>query len=485
MDQTPNLLFIFTDQQRFDTMACYGNHWIQTPNLNALADESYVFENAYVTQPICTPARSSIMTGLYPHSNGCIELNVPLKPQTPTIAEMVTDDYRCAYYGKWHLGDEIIPQHGFEDWVSIEDYYRRYYSRPEYLSRFSTYHHFLVDNGFTPDRERQGELVFDRITSARLPEEFVKASFTGREAARFIRENRNRPFVLYVGIFEPHNPYLGPLDNLYPPDDLPVGPTFRRKPAQGASLLHRMLADHYMDGGEMYGADLSTEAGCRQIRAQYMGNVTLVDRAVGEILQALADCGLTDNTIVVFTSEHGDMMGDHGLFEKSVMYEEAARVPLLMRVPWLGREQRLVKGSISQIDLVPTLLDLLDEPIPEPLEGKSRAGVLRGVETLAENDVFIEWSGADARPIRLFANGVPAEEWHRVQGPWRTIVSAERWKLNLSPRDRCELYDLNSDPYEQQNLFDHPQQKKRIQDLTERICQWQEETTDQASFPAP
>ncbi len=483
MDRKPNLLFIFTDQQRFDTMACYGNQWIQTPTLNALADESYVFENAYVTQPICTPARSSILTGLYPHTNGCIQLNVPLRAETPTLAEMVSTDYLCGYYGKWHLGDEIIAQHGFEDWVSIEDYYRSYYSKPEYLSLFSAYHYYLLENGFTPDRERQGEMVFDRVTSARLPEEFVKARFTGREAARFIRENRDRPFVLYVGIFEPHNPYLGPLDDLYPPEDLPVGPAFRQKPPEDASLLNRTLADHYM-GGEMYDADLGAEAGCRRIRAQYMGNVTLVDRAVGDILQALEESGLADNTIVVFTSEHGDMMGDHGLFEKSVMYEEAVRVPLLMRVPWLGKEQRLVKGRISQIDLVPTLLDLLDEPIPDELEGKSRAGILRGAETLTGNDVFIEWNGTDARPIRFFANGVPPEEWHRVQGPWRTIVSAEGWKLNLSPSDQCELYDLNSDPYEQKNLFNDPAQRDRIEDLTGRIRRWQVDTADQVSLSA-
>ena len=234
----------------------------------------------------------------------------------------------------------------------------------------------------------------------------------------------------------------------------------------------------------MYGADLSTEAGCRRIRAQYMGNVTLVDRAVGEILQTLEECELAENTIVVFTSEHGDMMGDHGLFEKSVMYEEAARVPLLMRVPWLGREQRLVKGGISQIDLVPTLLDLLDEPIPDALEGESRAGVLRGAETLAENDVFIEWNGTDARPIRFFANGAPPEAWRRVQGAWRTIVSAEGWKLNLSPGAQCELYDLNTDPYEQKNLFNDPAQRDRIHDLTGRIRQWQEDTADQVSLPA-
>ena len=478
MSDKPNLLFIFTDQQRVDTLACYGNDWIQAPNLNALASESFVVENAYVTQPVCTPARSSIMTGLYPHTNGCTQLNIPLKPETRSIAEMVSDDYVCGYYGKWHLGDEIIPQHGFDDWVSIEEYYRKYYTKPEYLSQFSTYHHYLLENGFKPTRERVGAMVFDRATVAHLPEEFTKARFLGREAARFIRQNREHPFLLYVAFLEPHTPYLGPLDDLYPPDELPVGPHFRQKPPEDASLLNRLLADHYTHGGHMYGEDLTTEAGCRRIRARYMANVTLVDRAVGDILQALDECGLTDNTIVVFTSEHGDMMGDHGFFEKCVMYEESVKVPLLVRVPWLKKEQQLVEGRLSQIDLVPTLLDLLDQPVPGGLEGASRADVLRGESTLEDNDVFIEWNGPDGRPIRFFDRGVPKEWWDQVQGTWRTVVSADGWKLNLSPADLCELYNLNTDPYEQENLFDQPQHKDRILDLTMRIRRWQAHTRD-------
>ncbi len=108
----PNLLFIFTDQQRADTMACYGNTHVQAPNLNALADQSFVFDNAYVTQPVCTPDRSTIMTGLYPHTNGCVGNNVRLNPDVQTLAEMVSDDYATAYMGKWHLGNEVIAQHG-------------------------------------------------------------------------------------------------------------------------------------------------------------------------------------------------------------------------------------------------------------------------------------------------------------------------------------------------------------------------------------
>ena len=139
MPTRPNLLFIFTDEQRADTLECYGNTVVQAPNLNALARRSFVFERPYVTQPVCTPARSSIMTGLYPHTNGCTENSIPLKPETMTIAEMVSPDYRCGYYGKWHLGDEVMPQHNFERWGSMEDTYRMHFTQEMYLERFSDY----------------------------------------------------------------------------------------------------------------------------------------------------------------------------------------------------------------------------------------------------------------------------------------------------------------------------------------------------------
>jgi len=482
MAKRPNLLFIFTDEQRYDTMACYGNQMIETPHLNALAERSFVFENAYVTQPVCTPSRSSIMTGLYPHTCGCTANNIPLRPETPTIAEMVSHDYSSAYFGKWHLGDEIIAQHGFKKWVSIEDMYRRFYSREEYLSRFSDYHHFLVEKGLTPDRESHGGKVFSRTTAARLPEELTKASFLGERAAEFIRENRNRPFVLYVNFLEPHMPFTGPFDEMYAPEKLPVGPHFFRKPAPDASLLHRVRAEQY--ARRPYGdLDLGTEAGWRKLRARYWGLVTLVDRAVGVMLGALDECGLSDNTIVVFTSDHGDMMGDHAILAKCVMYEEALKVPLLVRVPWLAQEGRGVKGRINQIDLVPTLLELLNEPIPEHLEGESRAKVLAGQADLSENDVFVEWNSRNGWPKET-PSGFTPDQFQRVAGePWRTVVTADGWKLNLSPVDRCELYDLSGDPYEMKNLIDDSTQRERIRDLTSRIRQWQKRSEDQAPLP--
>ena len=127
-------------------MACYGNTLIRAPNLNALADGSFVFENAYVSSPICAPSRSTIMTGTWPHTNGLLRNNIPLDPSVQTIAEMLPEEYLTAYYGKWHLGNEMIRQHGFDRWVSIEDDIRQYETDPKHLAMFSDYHHY-------PDRE--------------------------------------------------------------------------------------------------------------------------------------------------------------------------------------------------------------------------------------------------------------------------------------------------------------------------------------------
>ena len=474
MADRPNLLFIFTDEQRADTMSCYGNDFVQAPSLNALSEQSFVFDNAYVTQPVCTPSRATIMTGQWPHTCGCISNNVPLKPETPTLAEMLPDDYACGYYGKWHLGDEINAQHGFDEWVSIEDNYRPYYSDPEDLKRHSDYHHYLVGRGFEPDGESLGAAVFGRTMAADLEVQHTKSAFLGREAADFIKRHREQPFCLHVNFLEPHMPFTGPLNGLYPHDQVPVGPCFRIPPAKNASLLHRTMADHYM-------SRIATDDEMRKVRAQYLGLVTLLDRAVGNILRALEESGQADNTIVVFTSDHGDMMGEHGIVAKCVMYEEAVRVPWLMRVPWLSRRQTHVPGRASQIDLVPTLLDLMGQPLPDHLQGVSRKDVLCGEATLADNDVFIEWNGVDGF---VAAPAKPDSDGNRVKGaPWRNIVSADGWKLNLSPSDRCELYDLNTDPCEATNRFDEPSQKARIGALTDRIRAWQVASGDTAPLP--
>lgn len=473
----PNLLFIFTDQQRADTMRCYGNDHIDTPHLNALADKSFVFQNAYVSQPVCSPSRATMLCGLYPHTARVPACNVPLPRDVQTIAEMVSSDYRCCYNGKWHLGDEIFPQHGFSEWVGTEDSYRRFFSSSERHAYRSAYHHFLVDNGFEPDSESEGQGVFSRHVEASMDEPFTKASFQGDRAAEFIRARGDQPFVLAVSYLEPHPPHTGPLNDYYDPSELPVGPAFRQKPPANASLLNRVLSAYYMESEE-YGYDLRTDEGWRAVRARYYGNVTLIDRSVGKILAALEESGQADNTIIIFTSDHGEMVGDHGILGKTVLYEESVKVPLLIHVPYLSNQQRVIGGNISHIDLVPTLLDLMGESIPEHLQGESRVSVLNGEATLFENDVFIQWNRNDGHPRPGEAEVNPA-----MSTPWRSVISADRWKLNLSAHDQCELYDLNTDPCETVNYFDDPKCRDRIQDLADRIRQWQMQTDDRVPLP--
>ena len=475
MPDQPNILFILTDQQRFDSMRCYGNDWIETPSLDALADRSFVFESAYVTQPVCTPSRSSIMTGLYPQTAGAVRNGIPLRPDTRTIAEMVSPGYVRAHYGKWHLGDDTTAQHGFEDWISIEGSHSLRERPPEAEVVEPDYNRFLRANGVEPPPH--GVSYEAWAAGAGLSEELTQAAFLGNEATRFLREypdsaRSGRPFMLYVNFFEPHPPYTGPLNGLYEPASVEVGPAFLKRP-EGGALVNRLRADYYLagnlnplgvDGGDLH--DTTTEAGWRKLRAQYFANVTLVDRNVGRIMSALEESGMADETIVVFTSEHGEMAGDHGMLEKRSLYEEASRVPLLVCVPWLSTRQTRVGGVFGQIDLVPTLLDLAGEPVPDHLEGESRVPVLRGEAQLDENAAFLQWNGVGDRDL-----GTP-EINRMVAEPWRGVVTGDRWKLNLSPGDRCELYDLNADPHEMRNLFDEPAHRDRVHSMSARVRAW-------------
>ncbi len=502
----PNILFILTDQQRQDSMACYGNDWIETPNLNTIADQSFIFDNAYVTQPVCTPSRASIMTGLYPHAVGLHRNNIPLPSDCPTIAERISEDYYSAYFGKWHLGNDMIQQHGFDKWISVEDFHRVRATRREYRNVEAHYNDHLRKHGIEPPGiNRSYENWF---ATANLTEEQTQAYFLGDSAADFIRshpdsEQGDQPFMLYVSFFEPHPPYTGPLNDLYDPEEISVGPAFLKRPDEGP-LLNRLRADYYMAGNlnplgiDDY-HDLTAADGWRRLRAQYFANVTLVDRQIGKMLDALNATGQLDNTIIVFTSEHGEMAGDHGMLEKRSMYEEASRVPLLIRVP--GTEPKRIEGSVSLVDLVPTLLDLSETPedeqsastqllgdgfAPTPsavdpnrwsIQGKSLAPVLNGDADLSNNDVFVQWNGMGDRNL-----GTP--EINRMASMhWRTVITPDRWKLNLCPADQCELYDLNNDPHELNNLYDDPQQRDRIRDMAARIRIWQSATNDEVDLP--
>ena len=501
MPDRPNVLLICTDQQRRDTMACYGNDWVQSPNVNALADESFVFENCYVTVAVCSPARASLLTGLYPHTAGVIKNSVPLPASSPTIGELAPDDYTTAKFGKWHLGNDLVGQHGFDEWVATEDEHE---SNPTHTRRGDRYRHsayfeFLRSHGYEPHLRTDGGYAFSQHQRSMLLEEHTMATFLGDNVADFIRRNTNRPWLMSAMFFEPHPPYNGPFNDLYDPDEIPVGPAFLRMPDDDTPLWHRRRAAHHLSGDVTdrfrvsqesspsldAGAEdrpLRTADDWKALRARYFGLVTLMDRGVGRVLDALEESGQADRTVVVFTSDHGDGLGDRGMLgTKRAFYEEIAGVPLLVRAPWISRSQKKIEGNIGHVDIVPTLLELMGvdaSEMPDHLQGRSRVDVLEGQKELCD-DVFMQWyEHSPTVPL-----GTPdIERMSRVS--WRSVVTADRWKLNLSPGDQCELYDLNTDPFELNNRFDDPECRDRIRDMTARIRIWQDAVDDKLRLPS-
>ena len=297
MTKQPNVVMIITDQQRADTMACYGNSVIKTPNLNLLAEESFVFENAYVSQPICTPSRSTLMTGLYPHATGGVRNNLPLDQDVETIAELAPSAYLTAYYGKWHLGDEVKRQRGFDEWLSCEDQYRKYYTEDSLLDDLSDYHHYLVNKGYVPDLEDMGEQTFSREFAANLPIEDSRAMYLADRTSDFISANKDRPFMVCVGILEPHPPYENALSDIHDPSDITFGKAFMQSPGKNSSNLNQSRETEVPP-------NIKTEADWRQLKAKYWGNVSMVDRAVEKIIKTLRSTEIDDRTIVILSLIH-------------------------------------------------------------------------------------------------------------------------------------------------------------------------------------
>ncbi|MAG13959.1 MAG: hypothetical protein CMN78_05130 [Spirochaetales bacterium] len=484
----PNLLFIYTDEQAYNTLAVYGNHRIQMPNLNAFAKSSTVFDRAYVTQPVCTPSRSSLLTGQWPHTNGCTENNTPLPAGTLCIPEMIGEGgYVTGHFGKWHLGDEIFSQHGFTHWCAIDDGYRNYYSAGQPRDNRSEYYHFLRNHGFEPDNGN----AFSRGVTARYPEEYSKPAFLAERTKRFLTEYRDDPFLLFINFFEPHMPYFGPRDHQHKLDDIPLPENFRYPPSDDQPIKAAVYREAYIENGHS-GLQLRTESDWRRLIANYWGLCSLVDTYVGKILDTLVELGIFDDTIVVYTSDHGDMMGSHQLTAKCVMYEEAARVPLMIK----GQHQEkgtYIDGPVSQIDLAPTLLELLGHDAHEQCQGKSRAELVNNHRRSTGNqDVFLEWQGPNSGTVW---EGDPAGPWvpakmradlssarlaRHILDPVRTIITADGWKFNMSSLGEHELYNLNDDPGETENRAHRGDYANLMSDLTDRIVEWQRSTKDPA-----
>jgi arylsulfatase A-like enzyme len=454
----PNLLFIWTDQQRADTMSAYGNHTYRVPVMNRLAAESVVFDRAYVAQPVCTPSRSCVMTGLWPHQSGCRNNNIVMRPETKTVPELLGDSsYRTGYFGKWHLGDEIFAQHGFEEWKAIEDgMYEKYYSKGRDAKARSAYHAFLLSQGYKPDEKN----LFSRKFASNLPVVHSKPAFLANEASSFILNHRAEPWMLYVNFLEPHTPFSSALNDLHSAEEAPLPrnhPGVPQTPEPEWYKRRRLVANRDADSKDM-----------QRTARNYAGLCSLVDQALGRILWALEASGQAENTIVVYTSDHGEMLGAHNLLFKQVMYEEAIRVPHLLRVPFRKQRPMHVQRAVSHVDIVPTVLELLGRKDPG-LAGRSLVPLLGGAKR-EDDHVFLEWT----KDLKDSGEGPDG----------RTVISPDGYKLVLYDTDQCLLFDRNADPLEMNNLYGRKEHAAVQRQLRTKIEEWQKRTGDSLGLPA-
>ena len=406
------------------------------------------------------------MTGTWPHANGCTRNNTRIDAGLRCLPEMIDDaDYRCAYMGKWHLGDEPFAQHGFTEWVSIMDRYQKHFSPGRDQKAISDYGKFLISKGLKPDKKKKAGFSVGFPT--RLPIELSRPRFLQAKACDFLERHQGEPFVLFVSFFEPHPPYGGPLNNEHPLAEITLDPTAAEIMDADMPLRYRSLQQTER---KSFTASSENE---RRTKQKYLGLVTEVDQSIGAILSKLEEVGIAGNTIVVHTSDHGDMLGAHRLFGKKVMFQEAARVPYLVHMP---NQSRLIPipQPVSHIDFLPTMFDLLGKPVHPQCVGTSRAPLLRSQSMPTEN-IFLEWA-PEAPQARALEK--PEEIQLAITESTRALVAPDGWKLCLRDHDKNELYNLRLDPGEAHNLFYNGQHREVIDRLTNDIHLWQERVGD-------
>ncbi|MEV5967010.1 sulfatase-like hydrolase/transferase [Kribbella sp. NPDC051952] len=455
--ERPNVLLICTDQQRFDALGAYGNEFVRTPNLDRLAGDGVLFENCYVQNPVCAPSRASLMTSRYPHAHGLWANGVQLPSHEQFFTKTLADDgYDCGLVGKLHLSackdGRLEPRH--------DDGFRVFrWAHDPYPGSSENQYHRWLKTAF-PDRyaEALQGSGFDN-----LPTEAHYSRWIGNETIDYLRTSRDRskPFCFVANFFDPHHSFGAPQEYLdrYRPEDLPPPITRDGELDDKPPILTEASKESYAGNARGYQSYSADEL--QQVKAAYWAMVSLVDDEVGRILAALEAEGLADNTIVIFTSDHGEMLGDHQLMLKGpMMYDCAVRVPLIIR--WPGQLPAGERRSelVQWVDLAPTILDATGAPPLPRGQGASLLPLARG----DQDAVTRGWALCEYRN-----SGHPYDDAVHT-----TMLRTENWKLVVyhglpaTDRDRTgELYDLATDPDELNNLWavsDHAPIRLRLQE---------------------
>jgi arylsulfatase A-like enzyme len=396
----PNILFVLADQWRFEALGYAGNRDVKTPNLDRLQREGICFVNAVSGMPVCSPMRASFLTGQRPLTHGVFLNDVPLNPEAITLAKVLGQaSYDTGYIGKWHVNGDgrsaFIPRErrqGFDYWKVLECTH--------------DYNHSAYYADGPGKRYWEG---YDAIAQT-------------RDAQQYLRDHAHarRPFLLVLAWGPPHDPYFTAPEQyraLYDPAKLTLCPNV---PESGAAAARRTLAGYY-------------------------AHCTALDKCLGELCRTLEESGLADNTLVVFTSDHGDMLGSQGAYKKQRPWDEAIRVPLLLHWPrGLGKTARQLDAPINSEDLMPTLLGLCGVPIPRSVEGLDYSRYVRGGKNPGDGATVIQCVS-------------PFGEWIRRNGgrEYRGVRTT-RYTYVRDLRGPWLLYDNRSDPYQTNNLVNQP-----------------------------
>lgn len=443
MGEKYNILLLFSDQFRFDAMGCAGNSRIRTPNLDALAESGCRFTNAFTPTPVCVPARLSFITGHRGSRTGFLRngrLPEP-EPALPTLMTCLHEaDYRTHAVGKVHFRGKYYGFHSIESQEECPDFR----IDDDYLM-------FLRANG-VKTRFPLGyrNLLYYQPQTSAMPEEFSPENWVAHRSIQFLRNHLryrgSKPFFLWSSWIAPHPPFAPcePYASMYRPEDMEF-PYYTQRP------LSDIPASVWPHRARLDGAHHDPDR-MRGIRARYYAKVTHVDHSIGKVLRELESLSLYENTIVIFNSDHGDMLGDHGLSQKNVPYEPSIRVPFIIRWPDVTEAGAVSDDLISLIDVMPTLIDGLGLQYPKeygPLPGTSLYSP-DGISSHKET-VFIDY-------------GSGPDRWVSARNK---IYKYTAWASG----GREELYNVIDDPREMHNLISsHP---KIAKEFRSQVADWE------------
>lgn len=459
MANRPNIIFIITDQQRYDTIASLGYDYVDTPNLDRLVKEGISFDQCFVTAASCAPARASLFTGFYPHTTGILK-NADLWRRS-WIELLNQSGYRCVNVGKMHTYPYHTPL-GFDERYVVENKDR--YLEERYY--FDEWDKGLRARGLVKQQREQYRKLSDyreRLGAFEwnMPEETHSDIFVGQMAKWWIETYPlAEPLFLEIGFPGPHPPY-DPVPRYAEPymnRELPLLDVTEEELAkQPPPLLQMREHNCEVDHDSVVHQLSPTDAQRHRQRAYYLANVTMIDEQVGQIMDALEAKGYLENAVVIFTSDHGDCLTDHGHSQKWTMYDLVTRIPMIIWSPNRVSSGQRLTSLCQQMDLGPTILELAEIDVPKELEAESLMPALNG------ND----WTGREYVFAEQAKDGI-------LQGTdFMTMVRSKDWKLvHFLDEPFGQLFNLQDDPDEVNNLWDDSAVEERKQQLLAVLREW-------------